>query len=129
MMKKYIFITLSFAFLMVAPYSCEAPFENANYQVCNVENPLEELQWLKDIKQTIQLSMGPAGTQIIQYFYNGEPVFWVDMCYMCADGLIRVYNCDGEVICEFGGIDGRNTCIDFDTEATDSTMLFKSINN
>ena len=128
-MKKYIFITFSIAFFMVSPYSCESAMENADFQVCNVENPLEELQWLKNIKLNIQLSMGPAGSQIIQYTYKGEPVFWVDMCYMCADGLIMVYNCEGEVICEFGGIDGRNTCIDFDTEASDSTMLFRSINN
>ncbi|MFC2129706.1 DUF6970 domain-containing protein [Bacteroidota bacterium] len=94
-----------------------------------MENPLEDLQWLKDIKQSIQLSMGPAGSQIIQYTYKGEFVFYVDMCNQCPDGLVLVYNCEGEVICEFGGIDSRNTCVDFDTEATDSTMLFYSILN
>ena len=128
-MKKNIFITLTLVLLVVAPYSCEQDMELADMQVCNVENPLEDLQWLKDIKQTIQISMGPAGTQIIQYTYEGNPVFWVDLCYMCPDGLIQVYNCEGEVICEFGGIDGKNTCIDFETEATDSTNLFRSINN
>ena len=41
-----------------------------------------------------------------------------------ADGLVLVYNCSGEVICEFGGIDGRNTCADFETEATNPVVLF-----
>jgi hypothetical protein len=36
-------------------------------------------------------------------------------------------NCEGDIICEFGGIDGKNTCLDFDTEATDSTMLFDNV--
>lgn len=128
-MIKYRYILFAIALLLLVPYSCEAPLEKVNEQVCNVDNPLEDLEWLSDIKLSIQLSMGPAGSQIIQYTYKGEPVFWVDLCYMCPDGLIQVYNCAGEVICEFGGIDGRNTCPDFETEATDSTMLFKSINN
>lgn len=114
--------------MLVTPFSCENNEAN-DALVCNVENPLEDLQWLKDIKQVEQLSMKPTGAQIIQYIYKGEYVFWVDLCYQCPDGLIVVYNCEGEVICEFGGIDGRNTCMDFDTEATDSTMLFYSIQN
>lgn len=128
-MKKYIFITLSLAFLLVVPYSCDKALETVNMQVCNVDNPLEDIEWLKDIKLSIQLSMRASGSQIIQYTYKGEPVFWVDLCYMCPDNLIQVYNCGGEVICEFGGIDGKNTCVDFETEASDSTMLFRSIQN
>ncbi len=131
-MKKHIFTALTLALLMIAPYSCEDQLEYTDATrngVCNVDNPLEDLEWLKDLKQGIQLSMQAAGSQIIQYTYMGEPVFWVDQCYMCADGLIMVYNCNGDVICEFGGIDGRNTCPDFATEATDSTNLFISINN
>ncbi len=128
-MKKHIFITLSIAFLLVVPYSCEAPLDTAYLQICNVDDPLEELDWLKDIKRSIQLSMQPAGSEIIQYIYEGEPVFWVDLCYMCPDNLIVVYDCEGKVVCEFGGIDGRITCDDFSFVATDSTMLFRSIQN
>jgi len=128
-MKKHMLFALGFALLLLAPHSCEPAMENLDAMVCNVEDPLEDLEWLSDMKRNIQLSMQAAGSQIIQYTYMGEPVFWVDLCYMCPDGLIQVYNCEGEVICEFGGIDGRNTCEDFATQATDSTMLFRSINN
>ena len=126
MMKKRFYLILTLSCLLATPFSCESsPYmELTDMQVCNVDNPLEDLKWLKDIKHSIQLSMSPAGTQIIQYTYKGEYVFWVDMCYQCADGLISVYNCQGEVICVFGGIDGRNTCADFETEATESTMFF-----
>ncbi len=127
-MKRILLVISVFIVASVLPYSCET-FESANMQVCDVENPLEDLPWLKDIKLAIQLNMSPAGSQIIQYSYKGEYVFWVDVCFQCPDGVIAVYNCAGEVICEFGGIDGRNTCIDFETEATDSTNLFISIQN
>jgi hypothetical protein len=91
---------------------------------CNADNPLEDLLWLKAIKDVITMRMNSAGAQIIQYTYQGEYVFWIDECYNCPDALITVRNCLGEVICEFGGIDGRNTCPDYATEASDSTMLF-----
>lgn len=133
-MKKYIFATLTLTLLMVAPYSCEEQLEYTDVanKVCNVDNPLEDLEWLKDLKEGIQLSMQAAGSQIIQYNYKGEPVFWVDLCYLCTDNLIHIYNCEGGVIGEIGGafgVDTENTLADFETEATDSTMLFRSINN
>lgn len=125
-MKRLLFILFLFFVMSVLPKSCAENLEYADAGICNVDNPLEDLPWLNDIVYSIQLSMRPTGSQIIQYTYKGEYVFWVDMCYQCADGLIQVYNCTGEVICEFGGIDGRNTCLDFETEATDSTNLFQS---
>lgn len=125
-MKRLFFIISIFFIASIIPLSCEDALENVDAGICNVDNPLEDLPWLKDIVYSIQLSMRPAGSQIIQYTYKGDYVFWVDMCYQCADGLIEVYNCAGEVICEFGGVDGWNTCPDFETEATDSTNLFQS---
>jgi hypothetical protein len=54
-------------------------------------------------------------------------VFWVDDCFNCPDARIEIYSCNGEIICERGGIDGRDTCPDFRTEASDSTMLFDNV--
>ena len=111
--------------LLLSDFSCETETtEEIEPLVCGVENPLEDLQWLKEIRDEITMRMSIAGAQIIQYTYHSEPVFWVNDCYNCPDVLISVYNCQGDVICEFGGIDGRNTCPDFASQATDSTMLF-----
>lgn len=109
-------------------YDSTMLFDNTN-KVCDVEDPLEDLTWLKEIKDVITMRMSPAGAQIIQYTYHGETVFWIDECYNCPDALVTLHNCEGVVICEFGGIDGRNTCPDFATEATDSTMLFDYVNH
>jgi len=95
-----------------------------NGQNCDTDNPLEEISWLKEIKFVMEANMKMTGSQIIRYKYKGEYVFLVNTCYNCMDGLISVYDCDGEVICEFGGFAGLNTCPDFESEATDSTMLF-----
>jgi len=97
--------------------------------VCASDNPLEDIQWLKEKKGFLEVRMTPVGWQIIRYKYNNEYVFWIDECYNCADNLISVYNCEGNVICEFGGIAGLNTCPDFETAATDSTMLVDCVNH
>lgn len=94
---------------------------------CGSTNPLKDIPWLKKIKTEMEMSARAAGGQIIRYNYKGNDVFWIDNCYSCADDLIKVYNCQGDVICEFGGIAGLNTCPDFHSEASDSTMLFDGV--
>ncbi|MBN1118519.1 MAG: hypothetical protein JXA77_15015 [Bacteroidales bacterium] len=68
-----------------------------------------------------------TGAQIIQYNYKGETVFMINSCYMCPDALAVVYGCDGEIVCEFGGFAGLNTCPDFYSLATDSLMLWNNV--
>ncbi len=38
----------------------------------------------------------------------------------------QVYNCQGQVICQFGGIAGLNTCPDFYDTATDKKVIWKN---
>lgn len=95
--------------------------------VCTTEDPLKNIPWLKELKETFEQSSQAAGTRIVQYEYEGECVFLVDDCYGCADALQVVYNFDQEKICEFGGIDGRNTCPDFMEKATGKIILWHNI--
>ncbi len=103
-------------------FRCEVA-NTEKYANCDSENPLEDLEWLKEKKTEIEMNSEIANAQIIRYTYKGNDVFWIDPCYQCPDALTTVYNCKGEPVCEFGGIDGRNTCPDFYNEASDSTML------
>jgi len=96
--------------------------------VCTVENPIESIDWLKNLKTTFEQRMGPAGGQIIQYEYEGDCVFWVDDCFNCLDKLVQVYDYDKNLVCEFGGISGKDTCPGFLEVAKDSTMLFNGVN-
>lgn len=119
-------IRFCFFMLIISLVSCETN-ENTNNIPCDSKKPLAELKWLKEKQE--QIAGNDLIGQIIMYRYKDENVFWIDLCYQCPDGIISVYNCNGEVICAFGGIDGRNTCPEFETEASDSTMLFNNIHN
>lgn len=94
--------------------------------VCNTNNPLEELVWLKEIKIGFEQSGFFSKKKIIQYTYQNKSVFLIDICNNCADNLIAVYDCSGNVICEFGGIAGVNTCPDFDKNATNEIILWEN---
>jgi hypothetical protein len=87
---------------------------------CNVGNPrnLPCMQRIID-----QNRLNAEGAKIIQYTYKGESVFLVNLCKQCPDGLTTVYNCNEEAICEFGGIDGRNTCPDF-SQAVEGEVIW-----
>lgn len=120
-------LVLLLTILLFSNISCETK-ENNPKTICGYNDPVHELPWLRDRIAALETDMGPAGYQIIRYQYHGAYVFLIDPCYGCADDLISVYNCDGDVICEFGGIAGQNTCPDFETAATDSTMLINAVN-
>ena len=113
-------IVLIFAILSM--YSCE----NNTPNICDVENPLEELTFLKEAKNTIDRIDCAGKSTIVQYTYNSQIVFLVDICNQIADGQTFVYNCSGEVVCEFGGIAGINTCPDFNKNATNKIILLEN---
>jgi hypothetical protein len=81
----------------------------------------------KETKEAFELSMSPSAKRITQYFYQGECVFLIDGCLQCNDNLTTVYDVNQDIICEFGGIAGVDTCPDFDTEATDETILWDNL--
>ena len=91
-----------------------------------INNPLEELQWLNNIKIAMEQNMNSLRSQIIQYVYNGECVYSINHCINCSDSMTQIYNTQGEVVCEFGGIAGLNTCPDFYETATNKRYLFNN---
>lgn len=107
---------LLLAFVGVALVACHSDEASGP---CDVYNPLKKLGWLHKIKQ----QAGERTSSIIWYRYQEEDVFLIADCDNCPDGMAVVYNCEGETICEFGGIAGLNTCPDFfDTAAKQKTL-------
>ncbi len=88
-------------------------------KICT-DTPLENIQWIKDLINNTDSN----GFEIIQYDYKGQTVFLINSCLNCTDNLITIYDCQQNKVCEFGGIAGLNTCPDFDTEATNATVIF-----
>jgi hypothetical protein len=81
--------------------------------------------WLKNIETDLRQNH-TVKSEIIQYHYNGQIVYYVDSCIGCPDGLTIVYTCNGDVICQFGGIAGLNTCLDFAEKAIKKKVIWKN---
>lgn len=113
---------LFFSVLFLTSCPTDLDFETT----CNVDIHLENLTWLKEIKNSFEQSSSITKNEIVKYEYNNETVFLIDSCKDCADNLIVVYNCEGIVICEFGGIAGLNTCPDFETNAIKIAVLWEN---
>lgn len=98
--------------------------DDENNEICSTENPLEDIVWLSEIRNMFDQDMGPMRQKITQYKYYGKDVFMIESCYQCPDAISIVYDCEKNVVCEFGGIDGRNTCPDFYQNATEEKILY-----
>jgi hypothetical protein len=92
----------------------------------NVNDPLEELAFLKDAKDSIDGIDCGGASSIIQYTFNLAVVFEVTICSQIADAQTLVYNYTGEVICTFGGIAGVNTCPYFYRKVTNKIILWEN---
>lgn len=92
--------------------------------VCNTQNPLQDLVFLKNAKNTIDRIDCGGRSSINQYTYKLETVFEIIICDQNVDAETLVYNCLGEIVCKFGGISGENTCPDFEKEAKDKIILY-----
>ncbi len=96
--KKYIMIRLILPVLLVFTIvfgGCRKSMPD-----CYNNNPLEELEWLRQKKE--QLSSCVCLTQIIESRYEGNTVFEVKLVDPKCDGINIVYRCDGSVLTDSG---------------------------
>lgn len=69
--------------------------------------------WLEAEKTSI-IQRDQKG-KITKYRYKNQEVYLVQGCLQnCADFIDVIKDCSGKVVCEMGGLAGKNTCIDFD---------------
>jgi hypothetical protein len=114
-------------FLFLSIILCTACSEKEVFSTtCNTSNPLEELTWLLEIKETIDKTACASSSTIAQYLYNSNSVFEVNPCGDVADGQTVIYDCKGNVICVFGGFSGENTCPNFYEKATNKIILYEN---
>lgn len=111
-------LKISTLFAMIALISC------SKNNSCDVSNPLSDLDWLEQMVDNFK--QDNVNQRVGYYIYNNKDVYLVEDCLdICADFLTIAYNCEGESICEFGGIDGRNTCPDFEANAVLQEILYE----
>ncbi|HOA46503.1 MAG: hypothetical protein BWX65_00708 [Bacteroidetes bacterium ADurb.Bin057] len=114
-MKKIIYALVFFLVL----FGCDKENKTQNDKFCKVDDPINELIWLKNI-----IAEASNPTTIHSCSYKNNEGFLVDFCVGCPDGLVVFFDCDSNVLCEFGGIDGRNSCPDFDFEVMEKKLIW-----
>ena len=112
-MKKVIVITL----INCLAFSCE-----------NLDIPSGLPECIEDqIKSEVRNSQvrEPNKATVEAYLYNSEKVYIFDPGSGYADCLSTAYNQNCEVICEFGGFAGLNTCPDFNETAESLGIIWE----
>ena len=107
-------------FFLILFISCKKEYDLV---ACDTQDPLVNISWLKDVKDGFDSWTSVKGN--ITYFeYYGNDVFMITFCVGCPDAYTVVYDCEMNVICEFGGIAGLNTCTDFHENAENKIILY-----
>lgn len=106
--------------LTITAFQCES----SRIVVPEESEYCQNVEWLRTIITDAQQNSTKA--EVTRYQYKGETVYYIDTCKGCADSMGQVYNCSGEVICQFGGIAGFNTCPDFYDVATHKKVIWKN---
>lgn len=87
-MKKYLFLLACSALF----FSCNDKEEPA---VCGVENPVEDLAW---IKKGIQLQTSSEYEYLTQATYQGKTVFYFGSCCPSCNWALIVKDCEGNQV-------------------------------
>lgn len=91
-----------------------------------IEDPMEELEWLNDIVERHNSMDVDRKADIYEYTYKDEKLYLADMCVGCPDFITVVFNCRGIIVCEFGGITGKNTCPDIEEESISKRLIWST---
>ena len=114
-------IITSVLILLLGFSSCDASKNDTSK--CEVQNPLEDLAWLKELKESLKDSN--LEKTIYQASYKKETVFYL----MITDPRVRLafgvtlWNCEGKVIREFKSGEYK----EFDTQVLNRIDLYKHI--
>ena len=76
---------------------------------CGIENPLENLDWLKQI-----LDSEPKTFKVYSFTSGGNEYIVIDS--FVGNALMQFYSCDGELQCEVGGAAGAGGDCDMPAE-------------
>lgn len=114
--------TIIFTVLVLA--TCAFQCENNPSSIPDESAYCKDTAWLQTIIESAKQNTSKA--EVIRYRYNDQTVYLIDTCIGCADGMAHVLTCSGEVICQFGGIAGLNTCPDFEDTATDKKVIWSN---
>lgn len=95
--------------------------ENDQKQICSLADPINELPWLKEIKNS--LTNCSCEVSIIQATYKEQTIFYTAMTDLLCDGIetYTLYNCEGKVI----EVIPFNEIVNFNKKITNVKNLYR----
>lgn len=94
--------------------------------ICGVKNPLEKIDWLKDLKVSLEQNSDVSSAEIILYRWNDLDYIYVQKSIRSSyDFPNSIFNCLGEEKFSCGGNQPVDNCSTFFTEAQKITTLWK----
>ncbi|MDR3062170.1 MAG: hypothetical protein LBU57_08675 [Dysgonamonadaceae bacterium] len=125
-MKQRILKLSVLALLLAGTVSCGNDDSNPKIKVCNVENPLTDLPWLKKFIDESKQGHQVSRMKIYQSSYDdGKIGFLIDICEGCPDAGLLLTNCEGENLCVLGGLAG-DLCTDFKIDFENKKLIWKN---
>ena len=89
---------------------------------CNVENPVEELEWLREELDSYQTETTYSDTFVYKATYNGRTVFYISICCPACDVMApEIRTCDGESLGRLG--------VEIDSEHLENPTVVWRTNN
>ncbi len=126
-MKANIFKTTIILLTLIGGFSSCSQKECPKETVCNVNNPLTDLSWLKELVNSYNDDV-KAGykrhIQIYQCSYKNGTGFLVDDCVGCSDPSFVLYNCEGLTLCTIGGI-ATLQCEEYNVDLENTKLIWE----
>ncbi len=97
-----IYLLLLSLCIVVLGFGCEK--EKETICACGIENPQENIEWLRPMM--IQRSC----VEVYTISFEGNEYIVVSDCPEMADGMTIFYDCQGNKVCEWGGVDLGGNC-------------------
>jgi len=121
-MKSLQFACIAVLCVIILSFSgCKKP----PTQTCDFDNPLTDLQWLKDLTAGHENSVE---ARIYQCSYTDGIGFLLEMCVGCPDFGYSFRNCEGEVLCYGGGLSGEDSCPEFEIDTQNKKLIWENSN-
>jgi hypothetical protein len=107
--------------------------EEEKEKICDVENPLTDLLWLKEITDGFELDTKVWGyamrARIYQCTYKDGIGFLLEMCVGCSNNPFypeySFRNCEGVVLCEEGRrYSEENNCTEFNIDFQNKKLIW-----
>ena len=105
----------------------------AKWEPCNIDDPLNNLIWLKEIVDRFEYDAVIFGynpyARIYQCNYKNGVGFMLEMCVECPDAEYSFRNCEGIELCSGRGFSDVDNCSEFNIDLENKKLIWEKLAN